>query len=894
MPEAAVESGEESALSRANPFPGLRPYEEEDANWFFGRAGEINHLLKRLRSLHFVAVVGASGSGKSSLVRAGVLPQVRDGYLDVTWQIAAFRPGDRPLANLAEALGGALAAPPNEQLDVLRSGPAGLVRAVRAAHVPAGSKLLILVDQFEELFQFAQRTGDAAQEEIKEFLKLLLTATNSDAVAVYVVITMRVEWMNECATYPGLAEAINDGIYLVPQMTRRQFQQAILGPLEAADGGITAGLLDRMLNDLDNKSDQLPVLQHALMRLWQRNVSSQTQGSPLEPLDIAGYEAVGTFANCLSAHAEEVFAALSEKQQRVAEILFRNITQVSRNRKLRRPRPVAEIMRATRGSFEELKAVIVAFSLPGRSFLVTTHGALTPESIVDISHEALIRQWTRLAEWVDDEAEIQARLRRLEEDADEWNLDRANESCLYTGARLLRAEELRPLLDPHSTTSDFLREAGRARFWGLVWRRGWIALTVVLVVIAALVLAAERNQRAKAAQAQTQLAEEQRNEAQKEAATASSQAKKAQEFQANLVQRIDAANGSATALAAIAKTIQAQRVYLQYVPSESTLAHSLQGQLQHHGFEVPGAEQVSPNTAPSGTQVRFFRPEDRADATHLATILRPLVPGGVSVQASANPNNLIPAGQFEVWLVPPPATVASSSETPTRSAAGNPAASPAVPSPAAPAAPPTLTASLSQDHVPQGGGVTLTWHTDNASDVQIEGIGSVQPSGSMVMTPAQSTSYKLIAKGNGGTVAKSLDVDVTAPTAASLPAKTTEGVAAGPAHSAMSEPAAVQAALARYKEAYQSESVDDMRRAWPTMSKSQQKNMSTVFNQFNAIRLELNCPEQDIHIDGASATASCRETATYSQKGKRLPEQSTSATFRLSKQSGGWVIDSVE
>jgi hypothetical protein len=206
---------------------------------------------------------------------------------------------------------------PNPQSGFLRidtvhqgDGPAGLVRALQAAHMPADTKLLILVDQFEELFQFAQRTGDAAQEEIKEFLKLLLTAASSDDVAVYLVITMRIEWMNECAMYAGLAEAINQGIYLVPQMSRRQFQEAILGPLEAAGGSITSGLLDRMLNDLDNKSDQLPVLQHALMRLWQRNVLPKATGTAREPLDMAGYESVGTLTNCLSAHAEEVFGEL--------------------------------------------------------------------------------------------------------------------------------------------------------------------------------------------------------------------------------------------------------------------------------------------------------------------------------------------------------------------------------------------------------------------------------------------------------------------------------------------------------------------------------------------------------------------------------------------------------
>jgi hypothetical protein len=115
-----------------------------------------------------------------------------------------------------------------------------------------------------------RRGGDAAQEEAKAFLRLLLTASASEEAPVYIVATMRLEWLSECFTYTGLAEAMNEGLYLVPQMSRRQFQESLLGPMESAGGAITGALLDRMLNDLDRKSDQLPVLGHALMRMWSK------------------------------------------------------------------------------------------------------------------------------------------------------------------------------------------------------------------------------------------------------------------------------------------------------------------------------------------------------------------------------------------------------------------------------------------------------------------------------------------------------------------------------------------------------------------------------------------------------------------------------------------------
>ena len=684
VPELLQEQMLSSALSRTNPFPGLRPYEEADANWFFGRGGEINELLKRLRRLHLIAVVGASGSGKSSLVRAGVLPQIRDGYLDAEWTIATFRPGERPIANLAEA-----ACPAGVGVEeftrALRSGSMGLVHGLGSA----SGKVLILVDQFEELFQFARRTGDSAQEEVKEFLKLLLAAAGSDDVDVYVILTMRLEWLNECASYPGLAEAINEGIYLVPQMTRRQFQQAILGPLEAAGGSITTALLGRMLNDLDNKTDQLPVLQHALMRIWEGTGAT-------DAFDTPEYEAVGTFSNCLSAHAEEVYGGLTERQKKVAELLFRNITQVYQNRKIRRPRPVSEITRVTRVEMAELGPVVQAFSRAGRSFLVTTEGALKPESIVDVSHEALIRQWVRLCGWVEDEADRQSRVSRLEMDAAEWDRDRKRfRESLYAGYELQRAEELRPTLEPSSAGLAFLNESKRVKVRQRVIKRGSITLALVLVVGFVFVLYFVRSRgQLQVARAQSQLLETQRLSAENEA-------RRAQALHEDLVKKIEGANGSATALAAIAKEVTAKQVYVQYVSRDLGLAKATQAQLKGLGYAVPGIEQVDPGKAPSQTQVRFFHAEDRGDAAKLAGQLKGIVGGGVQVESISDAKNVVPPGQFEVWLMPATASIAVFG--PHAPATPGSAAAPVETTPAAERPAPTLSTSVSQDKVAQGG-----------------------------------------------------------------------------------------------------------------------------------------------------------------------------------------------
>lgn len=646
-------------LGPGNPFPGLRPYQEGDAEWFFGRGREINELLKRLRRVRFLAVVGPSGGGKSSLIKAGVLSGLRDGYLDAQWRIVSLCPGEKPLDNLSVGLGNPVAI--RKTLD---RGPMGLVEAIQEQGLAAANNILILVDQFEELFQFVERRGEAAREEAKAFLKLLLSAAASDAAPIYVVITMRLEWLNECATYTGLAEAINEGIYLVPQMTRRQFQQCILGPIESASGTITSALLDRMLNDLDNRMDQLPVLQHALLRIWQKR-------KPGEPLGIQNYTDAGTFTSCLSNHAREIFNEFNPEQQKTAEGLFRSITQVFKNRKVRRPRPLGEIAAETGRPLDQLKAVVEAFRQEGRSFLVATPGPLSEASIVDISHEALIRQWDLLEKWVDNEAVTQSRIARLEGVAAEWSRDqRKYVGALYRGVILQEAEELKPRLKPHSAALAFLRTSRRAQR-----ARGILTLAVVGIALAAVIVVLMNWEREKTRDAQQQ-ARDAANEAAKVRALAEQQAKRDDDYKhevADLVQqfqmaRTNAPLASVRALQASIERVQGKRVYEQYVgPQQLALARLLQVSLAHHGYTVPGYEDVSAKTRPqTETHVKYFHDSDKDDAEKLAALLRLSVSGPIVAQAAADTKSLVPSGQFEIWLAAGATAVAGSDSSPEK------------------------------------------------------------------------------------------------------------------------------------------------------------------------------------------------------------------------------------
>src|SRR4030095_15134451 len=202
-----------------NPFPGLRPFETDEYRLFFGREGQSDALIERLQRSHFLAVVGTSGSGKSSLVRAGLLPALRGGLMAGAgsgWRIAIMRPGSDPIGNLASALadkevlleaGGGLAPAEAEAVieATLRRGSLGLVEAMRQARLQAHEKLLVVVDQFEELFRFrAARWLSSAGDDASAFVKLLLEAAQQRELLIYVVPTMRSDFLGDCAQFQGL------------------------------------------------------------------------------------------------------------------------------------------------------------------------------------------------------------------------------------------------------------------------------------------------------------------------------------------------------------------------------------------------------------------------------------------------------------------------------------------------------------------------------------------------------------------------------------------------------------------------------------------------------------------------------------------------------------------
>ena len=404
-----------------NPFPGLRAFEEEEDILFFGREKQIDELLRKLRTSRFLAIIGSSGSGKSSLVKSGLLPSLHSGLMSGVgsqWRIALFRPGNDPIGQLNETLCKNGILRDNQSTEdqetniainetILRRSNLGLIESYKQSGLDKKNNLLVLVDQFEELFRFSKYEKDAREgkRDSVAFINLLLKAAEQKECPIYVVFTMRSDFLGDCTEFRGLPEAINEGQYLVPRMTREERREAITGPIAVGGATITPALVNRLLNDVGDNPDQLPILQHALMRTW--DIWTK-KNKPDEPIDIEDYEHIGTITEALSQHAEEAYAELTtDKDRQVCEKIFKELTDKGGLAMgIRRPRLVSELSAAADVPVDEVIKIIEVFRKPGRGFLVPAVPAkLKEDSIIDISHESLMRVWKRLITWLEEEEE---------------------------------------------------------------------------------------------------------------------------------------------------------------------------------------------------------------------------------------------------------------------------------------------------------------------------------------------------------------------------------------------------------------------------------------------------------------------------------------------------------
>ncbi|MEZ5174290.1 MAG: hypothetical protein R2850_12475 [Bacteroidia bacterium] len=436
-----------SEIRIVNPFPGLRSFQANESHLFFGRETHIGDVLKKLDSVHFVAIVGTSGTGKSSLIRAGVLPafskQNKESGRKI-WHVVAMTPGSDPIGNLARAITSSdlceKVENPNaycQRLEMLmRDNPLGLVQAMRP-EIASGEKLLILADQFEEVFRFEKESEQSRKAEYDAFVQLIIETVRQRDVPVYVILTLRSDFLGDCVSFEGLPEAINDGHYLVPRMNMNEVRRAITGPVELAGGKISPRLIQYIHQHLGNNSDQLPILQHALMRGWDYWTKHAVAG---EPLDLIHFESIGGLENALSSHADEAFNELSPEGQLLCEKIFKCLTtREADNRGVRRPLPLSKLSAITGESRDAILECLKPFREEGRSFILPgSDVSVNDETIFDISHESLMRGWKRLRDWVEEEMESAEMFLRI---------CRASELHLKGAQALWRNPELQLALD---------------------------------------------------------------------------------------------------------------------------------------------------------------------------------------------------------------------------------------------------------------------------------------------------------------------------------------------------------------------------------------------------------------------------------------------------------------
>ncbi|UXP32002.1 High-affnity carbon uptake protein Hat/HatR [Reichenbachiella agarivorans] len=422
-----------------DPFPGLRPFGVEESHLFFGREGQSDEVLMKLSENKFVGVLGASGSGKSSLMYCGLIPTLYGGFMTQAgsnWRIVVTRPGGGPIDNLAESL-----LSKDEQYNsideedklirktitstVLRSSSLGLIEAVKQLKSSEHENVLILVDQFEELFRYKKlETLSSDLDESSAFVNLLLEAVHQYDAPIYVALTMRSDFIGDCAQFPELTQMINDSHYLIPQMTRDQKRLAIEGPVAVGGGKIAPRLSQQLLNDVGDNPDQLPILQHALMRTWQFWKEHRRED---EPMDLKHYNAVGTLREALSQHANEAFDSLSKREQQICESMFKALTERgTESSGIRRPTKVGTIAAISGVTEDEVGRVVDKFREPGRTLLMPPHGVrLDSDTVIDISHESLMRIWTRLKSWLDEESRSAEMYLKLSDSAERFQMGRA-------------------------------------------------------------------------------------------------------------------------------------------------------------------------------------------------------------------------------------------------------------------------------------------------------------------------------------------------------------------------------------------------------------------------------------------------------------------------------------
>jgi DNA-binding SARP family transcriptional activator/WD40 repeat protein len=425
VPPAGLVDHSDAAVR--NPYKGLHAFTEDDAVDFFGREADVERLIRAIGEQGLVAVVGPSGSGKSSLVRAGFIPALRSGSVPGSerWLFADMYPGSHPFDELAVALLRVAVDPPANLVEAVTADARGLARVVKQILPGDDAQLLLVIDQFEELFSL---TGTAARQ---MFLDSLVALTEDARGRVRTVVTLRADFFDRPLEHHEFGELVQRGLVSLTVPSRDELAQAVSAP--ARQGGVEfePGLVSRIVADVVGQPGGLPLLQHALTELWVRRDG--------HVLTERAYDETGGVRGALARRAEDLYMALPPTGQAVARQLFlRLVTVDEQSGETRR--------RARRGEFAELSPqrsavddVLQRFG--AHRLLLFDRDPVTRGSTIEVAHEALLDEWGRLRRWIDERRGDLLLRRRLAQAAAEWREADRVDSFLLTGGRLQQSAQ---------------------------------------------------------------------------------------------------------------------------------------------------------------------------------------------------------------------------------------------------------------------------------------------------------------------------------------------------------------------------------------------------------------------------------------------------------------------
>lgn len=493
----ATEISGDGQLEGVCPYRGLAAFQQNDASWFFGRERSTEQLVERLREAAdqggFVVLVGASGAGKSSLLRAGLGPYLGAGTMpeqDVDWPIVPLTPGREPLAELAaqlaELAGPLVSAESARDADEFAAGVRDAVAQYAERRGGPGARVVLVVDQFEELFTLC---GDEdARQLFVQALHAACTHAPGAAAPALVVVGVRADFYDRCLGYPEIVDAAHGRQLALGAMTAQGLNDAVVRPARAVGLQLERGLVDLMLSDLGARlpgskgravasgydAGALPLLSHALLATWQRRAGGK--------LTIAGYRAAGGIHGAVAATAERTWESLNEAEQAAARRILLHLVQVGDTTRDVRRRSTRRELVAGAGDEAAVQAGESALEVLAGARLVTLDAGA-----VEISHEALLEAWPRLRSWIDDNRAENLLRQRLESDAAVWDAQERDPSLLYRGARLASTAQLSDgpqALETTPVARDFLAASARGDRRARWLRRAGVALVCVLALIA--------------------------------------------------------------------------------------------------------------------------------------------------------------------------------------------------------------------------------------------------------------------------------------------------------------------------------------------------------------------------------------------------------------------------